>query len=430
MKVAILTIGCKLNQYESEYIVESFSKAGYGIVDFKEEADIYIINTCTVTSQADSKSRQAIRQAKRRNPKSIVVAVGCYAELKKDELKNIGADIVVGNVEKVFLVDIVKDYLIKGDLEDTRNISREVFYPMPVEDFKDYARAFVKVQDGCDSECSYCIVWKARGKPRSAEIDFVVEEVKRLVDRGFEEIVLTGVNLGSYGKDLGVSLVDLLKRLVKIDSLKKIRLSSIEPTEWSDELIDFVIHEKIAKHFHIPLQSGSDRILEIMNRKYKRKFFENIVLKLKEKIPIVGIGVDVIVGFPTETERDFLETYETIDQLPIYYMHIFTYSDRPGTLASILNPKVPPSVKRERYEALRKLRNEKMDRFISSFLGKKIYGVVEGRTIDGNRYTRALSENYIPILVEGDYSFLRCKVKIFQTTGKNGLNLVGKLDQV
>lgn len=426
MKVAVLTIGCKLNQYESEYLIESLEKSGFIVVDFKDTADIYVINTCTVTSQADSKSRQAIRQAKRRNPDSIVVATGCYAEINRDELKKIGADIVVGNVGKAFLSDIIKRYVLDGVSGCTDDIGSEKFYPMPIEDFKDYSRAFVKIQDGCDSRCSYCIVWKARGKSRSADLGFVLDEVKRLVEKGFEEIVLTGVHLGSYGKDIGLSLVDLLKELVKVESLKKIRLSSIEPTEWTDELLDFITHDKIAKHFHIPLQSGSDRILELMNRNYTRKFFEDLILRINKSIPIAGIGVDVIVGFPTEGEEDFKVTYTLLRDLPIYYMHIFTYSDRPGTIASSITPKVPPVVKRKRWEALKELKDMKMDNFISAFVGRDLEGVIEGRVVESG-FTRGLSENYIPLLIPGNHVNLKGKVSKFRVVEKRSLQLVTEL---
>lgn len=424
MRVAVATVGCKLNQYESEYVLESFLKEGFILVDFKDFADVYVVNTCTVTSQADSKSRQLIRQAKRRNPNSLVVAIGCYAELRREELESIGADIVFGNVEKPFVAELVKRYLESGVLKGTSEFKSCEFVPMPIEDFKDYSRAFVKVQDGCNSRCSYCVVWKARGASRSASVDYVVDEVRRLVDKGFEEVVLTGVDLGSYGWDRGYDLVSLLEELVKIEALKKIRLSSIEPTRWTPRLIDFLSHEKIAKHFHIPLQSASDRILKLMERDYTSIEFEKLILKLVDKVPEAGIGVDVIVGFPTETQEDFLATYNLLKSLPIYYMHIFSYSDRPGTPASVLKPKVRPDVKKERWNMLKELKDKKMESFVSSFIGKNLYGVVEGRLTKDGLYTRALSENYISLLIPGDCRLERCKVRPFKIVGKQGLNLI------
>ncbi len=413
MKVAFYAIGCKLNQFETEFMREQFEKAGWKIVNFREKADVYIINTCTVTAQADAKARQSIRQALKRNPNALVVATGCMTQLFPEQALEAGAHVVTGNEEKLHMPSIVEEAL-KGGIPLVRisPFSRS-FNPMPIEGFHNHSRAFVKIQEGCNRSCSYCIVWRARGPARCADEDFVVNEVKRLVDAGFEEVVLTGTHLGLY-RGKRSNLVGLLEELLKIEGLKKIRLSSLEPTEISDELIYLMAStDKIAKHLHIPLQSGSDRILKLMKRPYTARFFEDLIMKIWEKIPTVGIGLDVIVGFPTETEEDFEATYRLIERLPIYYMHIFSFSPRPQTPAADMRPQVRPDIKRKRWERLNELKQKKKRVFVEGLLGKEVDAVVEGRK-SREGYSMAVSENYITLLVKEDITHLKRKVLKFK----------------
>ncbi len=427
MRVAFYTIGCKLNQFETEYMMEQFKKAGCKVVSFKEEADVYIVNTCTVTSQADAKSRQSVRQALKRNPEALVVAVGCYSQVSKESLLEAGAHLVVGNAEKTRIVELVKSHLEEKRPKAVVSEPNNHFTPMPIEDFSGYSRAFIKVQEGCNRRCSYCIVWKARGPARSATIDFVLNEARKLSEAGFEEIVLTGTHLGSFGQERGESLLGLLEELVKIPSVKKIRLSSLEPTEITDELLEFMAScPKIARHLHIPLQSGSNRILKLMNRPYTSEQFEELILNIHRKMPEAGIGVDVIVGFPTETEEDFEATYSLIERLPIYYMHIFSYSPRPGTPAASMKPQVRPDIKRQRWEMLNRLKAEKKGRFIESMIGKVVDGVIEGRPAEEG-YWRGLTENYIPVLIPGNLKHLTGKVYPMRLTERAGEEALAEL---
>ena len=426
MRVAFYTIGCKLNQFETEYMREQFEKDGWETVDFREMADVYVINTCTVTAQADAKSRQSVRQALKRNPDALVVATGCYSQINPEALIDAGAHVVTGNPQKVCLKDIVYRALREKSfpMVEVSEIGR-TFHPMPIKAFSGYSRAFIKVQDGCNRRCSYCIVWKARGPSRCASPDFVLEEARRLVDAGFEEIVLTGTHLGTY-RIGDTDLVGLLERLCDIEGLKKIRLSSIEPTEFSPELIDFISSSpKIAKHLHIPMQSGSERILKLMNRPYSPAQFRELVEELVERMPTLGIGVDVIVGFPTETEEDFEQTYHLLEELPIYYMHIFSYSPRPGTPAASMKPQVRPDIKRRRWETLNRLKQEKKRLFIDRMIGQRLDCVIEGRASRISGFWRGLSENYIPLLIKGDLKHLAGKVvkaRLIERTGDQAVS--------
>ncbi len=403
-RVAFHTIGCKLNQFETEFMREQFEKRGWSVVPFGDIADVYVINTCTVTSKADSKSRQSIRQAKRRNPSSLVVAVGCYPQVYSEDLLKLEADIIAGNKEKLKVVELV-DEAIKNRNKIVKIEPLDgLFHPMAIEKFSGYSRAFVKIQDGCDKRCTYCVVWMARGPSRSAPVDFILDEVKRLVSSGYEEIVLTGTNIGDYGKKEGLTLITLLERLSNVEGLKKIRLSSIEPVDVTDDFIGFVRNNpKICRHLHIPVQSVSDRILSLMGRDYNEKFLRKLFEKIFTEIPDVGVGVDIIVGFPTETEEDFNKTFKFIEDYPIYYMHIFSYSSRPKSKAFNFRPKVRPDIIRKRWEMLNELKSEKKREFVSKFVGKTLMGTVESRPFN-DTYWSAISENYIQLLVKEDLS--------------------------
>lgn len=417
MKVAFYTIGCKLNQYETEFIRELFEEEGWEVVDFKERADVYVINTCTVTSKADSKARQSIRQARKRNPDSLIVAVGCYCQVFPDAVKEAGADVIIGVPNKTEVLEKVKEAFEKREKLVVVRQDFGDFVPMPVKKFSGYSRAFIKIQDGCDMRCSYCIVWKARGPSRSAPLRFVIDEAKRLVNEGYEEVVLTGTNIGDYGKEFGVDLIELLERLTEIEGLKKIRLSSIEPVNLNKRLIEYIAkNEKVCRHLHIPLQSGSDRILKLMGRRYTSQDIKGILDEIFSRIPYVGVGLDVIVGFPTETDDDFIKTYRLIEEYPIFYMHIFSFSPRPGTIAFNLKPRVRPDIIKKRWEELNELKARKKQEFVSKFIGKDIVGVVESRPYN-DKYWSGISENYIPLLIEGDVKNFSKKVKTFRAKG-------------
>ncbi len=399
--VAFYTLGCKMNFNETAVMEELFKNAGYKIVPFEEKADVYVINTCTVTHTADAKSRKAIRKAKHRNPKALVVATGCYSEVYPEELEKVKeADLITGNVEKYNLVELVEKRL-KGEIPKTvvTGVWKErKFFPLNVSDFIGKTRAFVKIQQGCESFCSYCIIPKARGPMLSESPYLVIKQVKELVEKGFKEIVLTGTHLGAY-RWQDWNLAKLLKELLKIENLYRIRLSSIEPMEFTDELISVITESpKIAPHFHIPLQSGSKTVLQRMNRRYTPEDYKKTVEKILTRLPHAAIGTDVMVGFPGETEKEFEETKKLIEEIPFAYLHVFPYSKRKGTKAALLKDSVPPEVKKERVKILREIGKGKSVEYRSSFLNKTLDALVLSET--ENEHSVALTDNYIRVVLD------------------------------
>jgi len=398
MKVAFETLGCRMNQFDTDLLRNKFIQKGYEVVSFEDIADVYVINTCTVTVGGDRSSRQAIYQAKRRNPKAVVVATGCYAQVNPQELAKLKeVDLVVGNTHKSELLKILEEYL---ERREKKVVVGEIFREKEVKNFDtvlyfEGARPFLKVQEGCNKFCTFCVIPYARGKVRSVDLERVVEQVKLLAQRGFKEVVLTGTQLSQYGWDKGYNLYTLLKELVKIEGIELIRLSSMHVKEMDKELLNLIVsEEKIAPHFHLSLQSGSNRILELMDRGYTKEEYEEVVNFIVERRPISSIGTDVIVGFPTESDEDFEETYEFLKRLPISYMHIFPYSDRPFTKASKMKPKVPERVKKERVKVLKELDQAKRKEFYEKNRGKELRAIV----IEENRL---LTENYIDVKREG-----------------------------
>lgn len=383
--VAFKTIGCKLNQYETEAMKTILRQHGCMVVPFDTHADFYIVNTCTVTSRADYKSRLALRKPKRINPDATVIATGCYAQLEPETIGSIeGVDMVLPNDQKA---NIARHIL--GD-----HIPKLSELP-PIQSFLDRKRAFIRIENGCDYSCTYCRVRVARGKAVSIPAPRIINEIKGLIDNGYLEIVLTGVNIGLYQDDAVSNLAGLIKEIMKIDGLYRLRISSIEPTEIRDELIDLMANEtRFANHLHIPMQSGSDRILKLMGRRYSSSDYEALIMRISEKIPYIGLGGDVMVGFPGETDSDFAKTVKLVEKLPFTYLHIFTYSPRKDTPAFAMNDDVPSQVKKERYEVLRTIRNNKINIFLNSLIGREetiiperiVNGVVEG--LSGN-YARA-----------------------------------------
>ena len=397
-KVSIHTLGCKLNYSESSTIGLDLEKNGYEIVGFEDSPDVYIINTCSVTDFADRKNRKIIRKAKKINPDSKIVVVGCYAQLKPDEIMNIeGVDLVLGADEKFR----VSEHL------SADNIDKKVF-SCQIEDISDFhhsfsygerTRSFLKIQTGCDYLCTYCTIPKARGKSRSGEPDEIIRNAEVIASKGIREIVLTGVNIGDYGKGLGRADIDflyLLRRLDQVNGIDRIRISSIEPNLLTDEIIDFVADSQIiVPHFHVPLQSGSDEILELMKRRYLTDLYSNRIHEIRKKIPHAGIGVDVIVGFPGESDRHFEETCHFLEGLDISYLHVFTFSERSGTPAASMTDQVPVGIRRKRNEILTQISNEKIFKFNSSFLNTTRKVLAE-KSRSKNEYS-GFTDNYIRV---------------------------------
>jgi threonylcarbamoyladenosine tRNA methylthiotransferase MtaB len=390
MKFSVINLGCRSNYFDGELLAQKLTEKGYTRV--QEQADIYIINTCTVTSEADRSSRQFIYRAKRENPKAIVVATGCYAQTNPQALARLKeVDLVVGNSHKDRLVEILEDYL-QGRGE--RVFVDNIFKDSQVKNFDlvvffERVRPFLKVQEGCNNFCTFCVIPYARGKLRSVPMEKVLEQVKSLAERGFKEIVLTGTQLTQYGWDLDTNLYQLLLELLRIKDIELFRLSSLYPSEIDQKLLDLITQEeRIAPHFHLSLQSGSNRILRLMERDYTVEDYIKLVETIVQRRPISAIGTDIIVGFPTETEEDFEETYKLVQNLPFAYLHVFSYSDRPHTKASKMFPKVEERIKKERVRLLKALDQKKREEFKGSMKGKTLRAIIleEGR---------ALTENYI-----------------------------------
>lgn len=401
--VAIFTLGCKVNQVESEHIKEEFIGRGYQVVGPDESADIYVVNTCTVTHVSDRKSRSVIRRLIRRRPESLVVITGCMAQLGQEALHSLdGIGLIVGNRNKENLVQMVENCL-EGTLADrdydlALPTSHDKLKPVIYSETHERTRAFVKVQDGCQSYCSYCIVPYVRGPVRSKMPDDVVREIRQLVQLGYREIVLTGIHCGLYGLDLeGWDLTRLLRAILEqIPGEYRIRLGSIEPLEVKPELLNLMAAGKqICRHLHIPLQSGSDRVLALMNRRYRRDYYLRLVEEIARLIPEAGIAADVMVGFPAESEEDFAETYELLLGLPILDLHVFKYSARPGTRAYDLGDNVAAQIKRERSERLIELAANKHREFCRRFIGQEFDVLVERKA--GDNYYLGFTDNYIEV---------------------------------
>jgi threonylcarbamoyladenosine tRNA methylthiotransferase MtaB len=400
-KIAFYTLGCKVNQVETEQLKEEFIHRGYEIVDFTDEADVYLINTCTVTHVSDRKSRAVIRRAARHSH-ALVVVTGCMAQVAAKELVGIeGIDLIVSNLDKENVADIIEELdpeqekpVIIERLTDKDRKLRPVLYSQ----LHERTRAFVKIQDGCESGCSYCIVPRARGPVRSKLPEHVLQEIEQLLTLGYREIVLTGIHTGFYGKDLeNWDLFRLLdKILTEIGGDYRLRLSSLEPLEVSQELMDLIAdNSRMCRHFHIPLQSGSNDILKEMNRRYSREYYHDLLQGIAARIPSVALTTDVMVGFPGEDEKDFQDTYDLIDSLPFMDLHVFPYSRRPGTRAASITPQISPQEKQARSQKLLNLAQRKHDDFIASQIGQELTLLVEKQT--GEQEYTGLSDNYIEV---------------------------------
>lgn len=398
MKVGICSLGCKVNIYESEYVEELLKNNGYEIVSFDDIADIYIINTCSVTNEADKKSRKMINQAKRRNNNAIIVVMGCYSQVKAED---INADIVLGNKDKSKIVEYIEEYLEKrNNIKKIYNLREESnFEDMFISNFDNHTRAFIKIQDGCNAFCSYCIIPYTRGRVRSKPYETVIKEVTNLVDNGYKEVVLTGIHTGRYGIDLNnMNLEKLLKGLISIPGLYRIRLSSIEINEITDGIMELIKNSKvIARHFHIPLQSGSDKILKSMNRKYDLAYFKDKVKVLRKLDSDISLTTDLIVGFPGETDEYFNETLNTLKEIKFTKIHTFPYSPREGTPASKMENQINGLVKKERVRQVLDLSKQQEKEYYNNYIGKVLEGIVEVHK-DGK--VIVLTSNYISVIID------------------------------
>ena len=397
MKVAICSLGCKVNLYEGEYVSELLEKAGFEIVDFNTTADIYIINTCSVTNEADKKSRKMIHRVKREHEEAIIVVMGCYSQVKPEDIE---ADIVIGNKNKSDIVNLIQEVIAtRKKITEITNLREETaFETMEITNFDNHTRAFVKIQDGCNAFCSYCIIPYTRGRLRSKQMSDVISEVTNLVSNGYQEIVLTGIHTGKYGQDLkNTSLEQLLNQLIKIKGLYKIRLSSIEINEITPGILDILKNSNIiADHLHIPLQSGCDRILKLMNRKYTVKEYIDKVEEIRKLKPNISLTTDLIVGFPTETDTDFEETLKTLNLLKFTKIHTFPYSARANTPASLMK-QVDGNVKKQRVNKILKLSEAYEHAYYLNNLKNTLEGISEVRK-DGT--VVILTSNYITVLAD------------------------------
>lgn len=407
-KVAFVSLGCKVNQYETNAMSQEFIEAGYEVVDFNDIADIYIVNTCTVTNIADRKSRQMLRRVKDNNKDAILVASGCYAQVGKQELEKIEEiDLIIGNNEKKDIVRIIENYQSAKLQQSDNSIISDVMMQKEYVEFgtttyTEKTRAVVKIQDGCDRFCSYCIIPYARGRVRSRKLENVINEVEQIVEKGIKEVVITGIHIASYGKDFkeNIGLIDLLEKLNQIQGLQRIRLGSIEPTIITEGFVDRLSKlEKICDHFHLSLQSGCDETLKRMNRRYTTSEFEIVTELLRNKFPNASLTTDIIVGFPGETEVEFEQTYEFLNKIAFYKMHVFKYSQRKGTKAAVMPNQIDGSIKEQRSRRLIELSDKNEQKYNSSYIGKVVEVLFE--EMDGEYY-KGHTKNYMQVLAKGE----------------------------
>lgn len=416
MKVGICSLGCKVNIYESELVTNILKNNNYEIVDFEDIADIYIINTCSVTNESDKKSRKMINRAKKNNPNAIIIVMGCYSQVNAED---IDVDIVLGNKDKSKIVDIIEEYKkTKEKKKIIYDLTKVEFEKMEINNFDNHTRAFVKIQDGCNAFCSYCIIPYVRGRVRSKAPEDVINEVTTLVEKGYKEIVLTGIHTGKYGRDINTNLENLLKKLIKIPNLYRLRISSIEINEITDEIIELMKNSNIiAHHLHIPLQSGSDKILKLMERKYDTKYFLDRINYIRKNILDISITTDLIVGFPHEDDNLFNETINFLNKIKFSKIHVFPYSKREGTKACTMDNQVSQEIKKIRTRKVIELSNDNELEFYKSMLNKEEEIITESYK---NGYTKGFTSNYILVHIKGKYDANKIiKVKIDKVVDKN-----------
>lgn len=420
MKVAFSTLGCRVNVYESEAMAEKFIKEGYEVVDFSEKADVYVINTCTVTNMGDKKSRQIIGRARRLNKEAIIAVVGCYSQIAPDEVSSIdGVDVVLGTRNKgdiVYWVNRAKSEKSKV-VNVTENILKnKVFEELKIEDYQDKTRAFLKIQDGCNRFCSYCLIPYARGAVCSKKPETVIEEVKNLAKHGFKEIILSGIHTASYGVDLEekVTLIDLLEEIEEIDGIERVRIGSIDPTFFTEGIKDRLVKlKKLCPHFHLSLQSGSNGTLKRMNRRYSKEEYKEIVDMLRGAIKDVSITTDIIVGFPGETEEEFKETYEFLKDISLTKMHIFKYSPRKGTKAAAMKDQIHGTIKEERSKKLIELNEKNEETFMKEMIGKTLEVLFEEKVSGEENIYTGYTPNYIKTICESNEDLIGQIKKVY-----------------
>ncbi len=423
-RIAITTLGCKTNQFESAAMAEELGREGFRVVPFEEPADVYLINTCTVTARTDAESRRLIRRAARMNPAARIVVTGCYAQVAFDQLREMTeVDLVLGNLEKKGIVGFLRQLGEERQVRVSDIRSGAETGGLALETFAEHTRAFLQIQNGCDAFCSYCIVPHARGKSRSVPFDEVQAGIARLADNGFKEVVLSGIHLGAYGTDLlpQRSLLEVLEVAEKRRLVPRLRVGSVEPLEISDAMIRFLATAStVCPHLHIPLQSGSDTVLARMNRRYTIAEFRSVLERLTAVIPDICLGADLIAGFPGETDEEFREGYDAVQSLPLSYLHVFPYSPRPGTPAATMTGQVPPQVTKERAQALRRLSDQKKKAYYGAFAGNRLQVLVQDRGDDGR--WRGISRNYIPVTLDGWDGETNCEVTATVTSvGRSGV---------
>ena len=417
-KVAFYTLGCKVNQYETEAMLELFEKEGYEKAETEDYADVYVINTCTVTHMSDRKSRQYIRRMKKKNPDAIIAVVGCYSQVSPEEILSIDeVNLVMGTNDRKKIVEEVKKIDASRKVSTVDDIMKvKAFEEIEINKTNGKTRAFMKIQDGCDRYCSYCIIPYARGRVRSRDLESIVKEVENLASNGYKEVVLTGIHVASYGKDIkdsDIKLLDVIKQINDIEGIERIRLSSVEPILFTDEFVEAVsTMDKVCPHYHLSLQSGCDETLKRMKRRYTTEEYKAIVDRLRAAIPNVSITTDVIVGFPGETNEEFDKTYEFLKDIELTHMHVFKYSPRKGTPAATMENQVDPSTKHDRSEKLLQLNEENFNKFGQKMLDKE-FNVLFEQKVGDNKY-EGLTENYVKVIVESynDISEQILKVKI------------------
>lgn len=428
-EVAFCTLGCKVNQYETNAMEQKFIQAGYQIKNFNEKADIYIINTCTVTNMSDKKSRQMIRKAKQLNKDAIVVAVGCYVQTAKEELENIKElDLILGNNEKKDIVQYVEKH--QSGIKQIKY--NDVLHQDEYDEYGfvthiEQTRAIVKVQDGCDRFCSYCAIPYARGKVRSRKLENIIEEVTKLAQNGIKEVVITGIHIASYGKDFNenIGLIDVLEKINEIEGIQRIRLGSLEPMLINENFLNRLSKlDKICHHFHLSLQSGCDETLKRMNRRYTTEEFRNVVNLLRNTYNDVILTTDIIVGFPGETEEEFGKTYEFLKEIKFYKMHVFKYSKRSGTKAAIMPNQIKPEIQEERSKKLIELSDLNQKEYNKQYLGKTLEVLFEEQS---GEYIKGHTQNYIVVNVKGNISSFHneiINVKIVEMLGDELLGIM------
>lgn len=418
--------GCKVNQYETNAMIQKFIENGYEIVDFEQKADIYVVNTCTVTNMSDRKSRQMLRRVKKINPSSILVVVGCYVQVEKEELEKINdIDIILGNNEKNNIVEYVENYSNKK-IDITDVMQQKEFLDFGSVEYTNKTRATIKIQDGCDRFCTYCIVPYARGRVRSRRLTSIIEEVEKIAKRGIKEVIITGIHIASYGKDFNykITLIDVLEKINEIDGIERIRIGSLEPTIMNKEFLERLKKlDKVCNHFHLSLQSGCTSVLKRMNRKYNTDDFKNSVNLLRKYYPYAMLTADIIVGFPGETEEEFLDTYKFLEDIKFYRMHIFKYSQRNGTKAAIMPNQIDGNIKEQRSNKLIDLSNKIQNEYNKQYLGKNVEVLFEERE---SEYIKGHTNNFIIVKVNTNKD-IENQLKNVKIIGLDENELVGEL---